>query len=132
VIAAGAAAYYIHLLQARLRQREEELAECRRRDEQRNAFCRAFGHHLDEMCRCTRCLAERHDYAEVAAGRAAVGRELVNPRADPGALHLDSNFQPDADYGKTQTIYRVMRTFECRRCRHTKETVETETVIDEE
>jgi hypothetical protein len=130
-LAGVVAAFYIRVLRARCRAQELALRELRDRESRRDVYCRALGHHLDELCRCTRCLGEQHDYAVLATERGEVGRELVNPRADPGALHLDSNFQPDPDYGRTQTLFRVERTLRCARCGHTTQTVETEAVVDD-
>jgi hypothetical protein len=56
---------------------------------------------------------------------------FVNPDADPGALWLDSNFQPDYDYGRTETVFRVERDSRCARCGHELRTVEHTAVRDE-
>lgn len=130
-LAGCAAAYSVHVLRARCRRKNQELRELRNREWQRAGYCGTFGHHLDPSCLCTRCLTAQHDYTVIATHKGAIGCELVNPRADPGALYLDSNFQPDPDYGVTQTIYRVERTFRCGRCGHERQTVEEEKVIDE-
>lgn len=57
-----------------------------------------------------------HDDRVVDTQREVLRSELVNPDADPGALYLDSNFQPDPDYGRTQTVYLVRETVRCGRC----------------
>ena len=57
----------------------------------------------------------QHDFALINIENVAIGEELVNPNADPGALHLDSNFQPDCDYGLTHTIYAEEKTYHCSR-----------------
>jgi hypothetical protein len=125
------AAYGILVLRARIRLKDRLIADYAHREAERSRFCAGYGHHIDEMCRCTRCLTEQHAYELIAAQRTCLGSELVNPNADPGALYLSADFQPDADYGKTQTVYRVERTYHCSRCAKEKTTVDEERVPDE-
>jgi hypothetical protein len=129
--ALGAAALYIRTLRVRGRELERAVRELRNRDETRTAYCLAFGHQLDETCRCTRCLTEQHAYEEIDSHRTCLRSELVNPDADPGALYLSADFQPDHDYGKTQTVYRVEQTDRCARCGHERRTVDEEKVPDD-
>jgi hypothetical protein len=96
-----------------LRARARELAELRRayeraskardwEDETRRQYCNELGHDLDARCRCRRCLVTHHDGEEV-------GVEQTWVEDDPGALYLDSNFQPDGHY-------ETSRRYRCRRC----------------
>lgn len=131
VVALGAAAYYIRTLRVRGRELERAVREFQNRDQTRAAYCLVFGHHLDEACRCTRCLTEQHAYELVDRQRTCLGSELINPDADPGALYLSADFQPDHDYGKTQTVYRVEQTDRCARCGHERRTVDEEKAPDD-
>ncbi len=130
-VALFAVAWIVHALHARCRRLDLEIRACREREARREEYCGIFGHHLDPACICTRCLTSRHDYALPETRREPIRCELINPRADPGALYLDSNFQPDPDYGKTQTVFRVERTYRCSRCAHETVTVAEEAVDDE-
>jgi len=127
----GAAAGYIRTLRVRGRELEQAVREFRDREQTRAVYCLAFGHHLDESCRCTRCLTEQHAYRLTDSRRTCLGSELINPDADPGALHLSADFQPDHDYGKTQTVYRVEQIRRCARCGHERRTVDEERVPDD-
>ena len=127
----AAAVSYIRVLRARGREQDREVQQLRKREQTRAAYCVAFGHHLDETCLCTRCLTPEHDDKLIDSQRTCLGSELINPDADPGALYLSADFQPDADYGKTQTIYRVERTYRCARCAHERRTVDEEKVPDD-
>lgn len=113
-----AALLHIRTLRARGRALARAVAECERRESQRTARCAAAGHDLDEACTCTRCLTEQHVYKDIDTRRTALRTEAVNPNADPGALYLDSNFQPDYDYGLTQTVFRSETMQRCQRCGH--------------
>ena len=124
-------AYYTRIMRGRLGKKDRLIAEYAHREAERARFCAAYGHHIDEMCRCTRCLTEQHAYELIDTQRSCRGSELVNPNADPGALYLSADFQPDADYGKTQTVYRVERTYRCARCAKVQQTVDEEKVPDE-
>jgi heme exporter protein D len=130
VLALCAAAWYIRVLRHR-RNLEREIQQHRDREAQRARYCDAFGHHLDELCTCTRCLSAQHDYEPTGTERSPLRHELVNPDADPGALYLDSNFQPDYDYGLYQTVYLVVKMYRCRRCFSEMETREEVEVPDE-
>jgi hypothetical protein len=127
-----ALAYSLRVLHARLEQKDRLIDDYAHREAERARFCAAYGHHIDEMCRCTRCLTEQHAYELIDSQRTCLGSELVNPNADPGALYLSADFQPDADYGKTQTVYRVERTYRCSRCAKEKTTVDEEKVLDQD
>ncbi|HMW16983.1 MAG TPA: hypothetical protein PKN13_08570 [Accumulibacter sp.] len=94
------------------------------RELQRRQYCETIGHDLDPSCACRRCLTLQHDYELIGKENVAIGEELVNPNADPGALYLDSNFQPDPDYGVTYTVYAEETTFRCERCGKEKKTQE--------
>lgn len=127
----AAALLYIRALRTRGRTLMLAAAENQRREARRRAFCATVGHDLDEACLCRRCLATRHDYVTIHTQSTALFSRLVNPDADPGALWLDSNFQPDYDYGRTETLYRVERDCRCARCGHDLRTVEQTAVPDE-
>jgi hypothetical protein len=66
----------------------------------RHRYCRLQGHDLTEKCRCQRCRKHYHEYLKV---------ENRTEREDPGAMHLDSNFQP-------YTYYEIEEYLECKRC----------------
>ncbi|HVS01333.1 MAG TPA: hypothetical protein VMT16_01065 [Thermoanaerobaculia bacterium] len=57
-----------------------------------------------------------HRYQPVRRSRVALRSELVNPNADPGALYLSADFQPDWDYGLRQTVYETTTLRRCERC----------------
>ncbi len=67
-------------------------------------------------CLCSRCRVPLHEYKLISTDEYSLGRGLINPRADPGALYLDGNFQPDHDCGLMQTIYEIKRRYRCLRC----------------
>jgi hypothetical protein len=125
-------AYALRVLRVRVRQKDRLIADYAHREADRARSCAAYGHHIDEVCRCTRCLTEQHAYELIDSQTTCLGSELVNPNADPGALYLSADFQPDADYGKTQTVYRVERTFRCTRCARENKTVDEEKVLDQD
>jgi hypothetical protein len=129
-LALSAALHYIRVLRRRCRTRGQEIERYQNRDLQRARYCDAFGHHLDEFCLCTRCLTEQHDYEMTGSEDLFLRSELVNPDADPGALYLDSNFQPDYDYGLTQSVYQTVKTCSCRRCSHRTMTRDEHAVED--
>lgn len=99
-----AAGYYLHTLRVRVRERQEK------------ASCRALGHILDASCLCSRCRLPLHEYQLISTNERCVGRGLANPRADPGALYLDGDFQPDHDYGLIQSLYEIEQRYRCARC----------------
>jgi hypothetical protein len=91
--------------------------------EDRGCTCAdARGHELDAVCVCSRCRRARHAFEVVETHEREIGRELVNPNADPGAMYLDSNFQPDYDYGRTRAMYERVTRYRCRRCQAETET----------
>ena len=114
--ALAATLVWLIVVRARARRLGAELAALRAREAARVASCARFGHHLDEACLCTRCLTVQHDGQVSGETRTTLRSELISPNADPGALYLDSNFQPDPDYGRTQTVYQVRTTMRCARC----------------
>jgi hypothetical protein len=67
-------------------------------------ICKQVGHDLDDQCLCRRCLMHFHDWEWVVDG--------YGTYEDPGALHLDSNFQPST------VTYEKGRHVVCRRCKH--------------
>lgn len=125
-----AALLYIRALRVRVREQSRALADAGRRDRLRADYCAALGHHLDAACLCTRCLVAQHAYEVVDTKERTLRQELVNPNADPGALYLDSNFQPDYDYGLTQTVYERLMSHRCARCSREMETREEYAVED--
>lgn len=126
-----AALLYIRALRARGRALALAVAEGQRRESQRSAYCAAVGHDLDDACLCRRCLTTSHELVTIDTQRTELYSRLVNPDADPGALWLDSNFQPDYDYGRTETLYEVETNSRCARCGHEQRTVEQVAVPDE-
>lgn len=82
-------------------------------------------HDLGDVCVCRRCGTAHHAFEAVDTREREIGRELVNPDADPGALYLDSNFQPDYDYGRTRALYERVTRYRCARCQ-----VETDTRLE--
>jgi hypothetical protein len=126
-----AAFYFVRLQQRRIRELRRILAAHERRDAVRTARCAAVGHDLDDACECRRCQTSNHEYVDIETRRTELRSEAVNPHADPGALHLDSNFQPDADYGLTQTVYLVTQTQRCARCHDERVVTSEDAVIDE-
>lgn len=119
-VALAAALVWLIVVRARARRLAAEAAGLRAREAARVASCARFGHHLDEACLCTRCLTVHHDDQVEGEARTTLRSELINPNADPGATYLDSNFQPDPDYGRTQTVYEVWTTMRCARCGRTR------------
>lgn len=66
----------------------------------RYRYCKQLGHDLNEKCLCRRCRKRVHNYVEVKNTR---------EEEDPGALYLDSNFQP-------YTYYVIEEYLKCTRC----------------
>ena len=130
LLAAGPLLYGAHVLWRRGRAMEREIARLQARERQRGEYCETLGHHL-EGCFCTRCLAPQHDYESTGSKEYELRSELINPDADPGALHLDSNFQPDSDYGLTRTVYQIVTAWRCTRCSHEMVTRDERKVDDE-
>jgi hypothetical protein len=58
----------------------------------------------------------QHAFESVGPCHVETGQRLVNPDADPGATYLDSNFQPDYEYGLTETVLERVTTERCVHC----------------